>query len=621
MADANIRAVITAEDKASQIIKSFGDGASDTLKKVGLAVGAVGVGLTAFAKTSTDAFSDLYKNSKDLSRQTGLNITQSSELLYVLNRMGVSVEQASTTFGIFSRNINSAAKGSDEAKKTFENLGVNVLDANGKTRDFNSLLLETADKFKGMKDGSEKTALAMQLFGRSGKDLLPVLDLGAQGIKNLEDEADKLGLTLTAKNIGAVRQYIASQKDLKDSTQALKIQVGELTSPVMTSLNNKISEVTQSFVQSQGPMKTVAANVLAFGGPVLTAAGAASTFAGNIASIGKESLIAGARFGAIGLAIGAAIYQITTTGKAVYDAATNQTSWNYALETGASKLGGIVPAFGPLITALGTIGLITDSASQAQGRLSAAHDATAAAMQRAKSASDVLANAELAKQGADLQAEQAQKNYNNAVAQFGPNSLEARQAAYDLEVAHQNQKTAVDNANKAVKDKSAADSVVAKNKDLENHLRDGQGSADGQRGAINNLINKIKDFNAVDVAKKIFDFNVNVDKALLHKLHVPGFASGVTNFGGGLAIVGEQGPELAYLPQGTNIIPNNKIDASPPNTSASSQPINVTFSGIFTGNQQEFRKLAVEAFKSASDAAAMKGYDMTSMTTDEWRRL
>lgn len=38
----------------------------------------------------------------------------------------------------------------------------------------------------------------------------------------------------------------------------------------------------------------------------------------------------------------------------------------------------------------------------------------------------------------------------------------------------------------------------------------------------------------------------------------PQFATGVENFAGGWAIVGERGPELAYLPQGTNVYPNGQ---------------------------------------------------------------
>ena len=43
---------------------------------------------------------------------------------------------------------------------------------------------------------------------------------------------------------------------------------------------------------------------------------------------------------------------------------------------------------------------------------------------------------------------------------------------------------------------------------------------------------------------------------------VPAFATGVTGFGGGMALVGEQGPELVSLGQGSNVITNentNKI--------------------------------------------------------------
>ena len=36
---------------------------------------------------------------------------------------------------------------------------------------------------------------------------------------------------------------------------------------------------------------------------------------------------------------------------------------------------------------------------------------------------------------------------------------------------------------------------------------------------------------------------------------LPGFASGVTNFRGGAAIVGERGPELVNLPRGSSVIP------------------------------------------------------------------
>lgn len=43
---------------------------------------------------------------------------------------------------------------------------------------------------------------------------------------------------------------------------------------------------------------------------------------------------------------------------------------------------------------------------------------------------------------------------------------------------------------------------------------------------------------------------------------IKGFAGGVQNFEGGLAVVGERGPELVNLPRGSNVIPNNQIAGS-----------------------------------------------------------
>jgi len=40
---------------------------------------------------------------------------------------------------------------------------------------------------------------------------------------------------------------------------------------------------------------------------------------------------------------------------------------------------------------------------------------------------------------------------------------------------------------------------------------------------------------------------------------IPGFATGVNNFSGGLALVGERGPEVVNLPSGSDVIPNHRI--------------------------------------------------------------
>lgn len=344
-----------ADNKVGNFSKSLQSG----LNKAAAGFAIVGAGLTLIAKNATDFTVDLVKSSKALGQQIGTSTEEASRLVAAFGRMGISADGASQMFGIFSKNIASATKDfkdqagaastvqlqiektqraiadtTAEIQKTgdktgdlsfklkelnntlanqksslsdsanaFEKLGVKTVDAQGNQKDFNTILFEVADKFKAMPDGIDKTADAMALFGRSGRDMIKVLDLGSAGIKDLEDQADKMGLTLTAKNIGQIEDYIQSQKDLKQSTQELKIKIGETTAPVLTEFNKKINDIAQSLLNTDGPMRTATVDVIAFGGPVATVTASLFAFASSVAQVGEA--IGFALLGGIALVVAA----------------------------------------------------------------------------------------------------------------------------------------------------------------------------------------------------------------------------------------------------------------------------------------------------------------------------
>ena len=88
-------------------------------------------------------------------------------------------------------------------------------------------------------------------------------------------------------------------------------------------------------------------------------------------------------------------------------------------------------------------------------------------------------------------------------------------------------------------------------------------------------------------------------------LRIPGFATGVTNFGGGLALVGEQGPEVVALPRGANVIPNDQIGSM--GGSGSGSTINITVqAGAFMGSQQDARQYAMVIAGALKDIASSK---------------
>lgn len=321
-------------DKSADMSKQWGD----NMKKIGAATAVVGAGLTLYAKSATDYAVGYVKDAKSISRITGENVTTASELIAVGKRLGISSDQLGVTFGVLSKKINEANNNTEKNKLAHEalllqvektrheldasnkvitagkdkngdmalkvkelnlnlksledqlqsttnpldQLGISTQDSTGKTKGFNDILMQVSDKFKAMPDGATKTSLAMELFGRSGKDMIKVLNLGSDGIKDLEDKAKAMGLTLSTKNVAQIGDYVRSTKDLKEKTDELKLAVGLATTPTLTAFNNKVNEMVQSLLSSNPVIKQATVDVLAFGGPIFTATGAVMNLVGNL---------------------------------------------------------------------------------------------------------------------------------------------------------------------------------------------------------------------------------------------------------------------------------------------------------------------------------------------------
>lgn len=90
-------------------------------------------------------------------------------------------------------------------------------------------------------------------------------------------------------------------------------------------------------------------------------------------------------------------------------------------------------------------------------------------------------------------------------------------------------------------------------------------------------------------------------KTVLHGLGVPGFATGTLNAPGGMALVGEQGPELVNLPKGSQVISNDQMKSAQPNLIFN---VNV---GMYAGMPVEKRQIALELYKELVRAARAQG--------------
>jgi hypothetical protein len=97
-------------------------------------------------------------------------------------------------------------------------------------------MLEAADAFKGMKDGPEKAALSMKLFGKSGTDLLPMLNEGRAGIDALITSGKAQGDVMSNDQVAAAHKLFLEHKQLDTAIAGVTTQIGTALMPIMLSL-------------------------------------------------------------------------------------------------------------------------------------------------------------------------------------------------------------------------------------------------------------------------------------------------------------------------------------------------------------------------------------------------
>ena len=147
------------------------------LGALGTSLGALGVvaGAGAFVgmvKGSIESAAEM----KHLSEQTGVSVSALSALKGAAKLAGVDLQDAAMMASKLDKAMWQAQGGNVQAQSSFEKLGVKATDANGRLRDTESVLMDVAKRFESMESGAAKTALAQELFGKTGSKMIPLLE-------------------------------------------------------------------------------------------------------------------------------------------------------------------------------------------------------------------------------------------------------------------------------------------------------------------------------------------------------------------------------------------------------------------------------------------------------------
>lgn len=136
-----------------------------------------------------------------MTKISGLASDAFQKMAYAAKMTDVDTETLGRGMKTLAGHMDDVRKGNETAKILFEGIGISTIDAAGKTKSFDEILGQIADRFKSMPDGIQKVALATDLFGKSGQNLIPMLDKGSAGLKEFYTEAERLGIVLDEKLI------------------------------------------------------------------------------------------------------------------------------------------------------------------------------------------------------------------------------------------------------------------------------------------------------------------------------------------------------------------------------------------------------------------------------------
>jgi hypothetical protein len=164
------------------------------------------------AKRSLDAAEGFNK----LSQSTGTTVEEISGFTYAAKLADVSQEALGMGLKNLSRGMMDAAAGTGDAKDAFDAMGLSVTDASGGLKTTGDMLIEVSEKFAGYEDSAGKTALAMKIFGRSGADLIPLLNQGKAGLAEAAKEGRAFGVVIGKEAAEAAERFNDNLKRLKD---------------------------------------------------------------------------------------------------------------------------------------------------------------------------------------------------------------------------------------------------------------------------------------------------------------------------------------------------------------------------------------------------------------------
>ena len=268
--------------------------AGQSLKGLSMVAGAIDVALAGLAYKSGAAADDL----NTLSKVTGIGTDALQKYKLSADLVDVSVEAIAKSQQKLKKNMLGALDGTNDQAQYFEQLGVNITNADGSLRDAGDVFDETIEALGKMTNETERDAIAMALMGKSATELNPLIEDGGETYKRVADLMANNGLEVVDQ------ETLDKANQFNDYLDEIKATWGAAISTIGMQLAGYLAPVLEKVA---GFLEKVAGWLSTLSPEVLTVIG---IIAGVVAAIAPLLIV----FGKIAFAISSITGLMSTLG-------------------------------------------------------------------------------------------------------------------------------------------------------------------------------------------------------------------------------------------------------------------------------------------------------------------
>lgn len=337
---------ITARDQATAVMNKIADrlkaiGTSTML--AGAALSAAGGAVLAPMLAAAKSFSDYTDNLGDATVKTGFTVESLSQLAFVAEQQGTSVEGLQKGLTGMAKFTTQLASGSKGAVKVLDALGISTSEFLALTPEQRFRVL--VEQLSRIEDPTLRAGMAMKVFGRSATDMLPMIALGSDGMDQMQRRAEALGLTVSKDMVEKFGSFSDELSAIGQQGKRIWWGFGaaliEAITPFIPTIQAALRAVID-FVDGNRPLIAMvagaAAGLLILGGAITTVGmvlwgmGTIVSAVSTMVSVGWTLMAAAANIGAIATTI-----------------------WTAAMSAWAAVTAGVSALLGALLSPIGLV--------------------------------------------------------------------------------------------------------------------------------------------------------------------------------------------------------------------------------------------------------------------------